>query len=328
MDLLVTCSCGHRITVSEFAMGMTAPCPACKLPLTVATGNARPIESKPKSPPPQTPASESYSSTDIVYTPIQTTSLKSHCARCGKEFRGDWDRHQSSLGLICNICSNRVRQENPLQTFGYVPPVDSMKLEPQIDTVPFRPVEVEEAPRSWRDRIPDDATMRRIAIGAAVAFMLYTVYLIISGAWIVEPNSEEAELAAESAAAEIPELPRWAGITVKLLGAGSGLVSTLAGLYIFLSLGQRLPEESWLANIIRLLPAAAIITAIYWAPAFLLGPIAGIIVILVFAPPIVFISFGLEGQDIINFPIGMLLGALLQSLFYLLIYWVIGTIAL
>lgn len=30
------------------------------------------------------------------------------CARCGREFRGEWDRHTRDEGIICNICANRA----------------------------------------------------------------------------------------------------------------------------------------------------------------------------------------------------------------------------
>lgn len=324
MDLLVTCTCGHQTTVSEYAVGMTAPCPQCGRPLTVSRDNAKPVTGAPAPTIETKPAGES----DVVYTPLQTSSLKTHCARCGREFRGDWDRHSSAIGLVCNICRNLVTSKQTVQSTGYVAPVDSMKLDPVIDPIPPRPVEVEEVEKTWMEKYwPDKDMMRRIAIGAAAAFALYTVWLLVSGAWQVGPGPE-GEKTAATAATHPPALPAWAGVLVTILQTCSGFTSAYVGLYIFLTLSNRLPESTVLANLIRMLPGVAIITVLYFAASVLPVPFIGLIVTVVFVPAVVFVSFGFEAQDILNFPIGMLLGGMLQFLAHWLIYWVIGAVAL
>lgn len=330
MDLLVTCTCGHRMTVSEFAAGMTAPCPACGKPLTVSPANATPVERRP-APPPAPAITPSVGASDIAYTPLRTASLKSHCARCGREFRGDWDRHPSAAGLVCNICNNFVASSAiATQSSGYVAPVDSMKLDPVLDPVPAAPIEVEVVEKDWREKyMPDNAMMQRIAVGAAVAFGLYTVWLLISGAWEVPPAPEDIEAAAAVAtAAELPKLPLWAGIAMTVLSGCSGFVSTCAGIYIFLMLGNRLPEDSFLANIIRILPAAVLITALGMGASMFSASIIGVVIAIFFVAPIVFVFFGFEAQDIINYPLAMFLAGVLQSMCLILIYWVIGAVAL
>jgi len=316
---------------------MTAPCPACKNPLTISQSNTTPIEAKRPSAPETNSELVPPSSPDFVYTPLRTLSLKNNCARCGREFRGDWDRHQSSLGLICNICSNLVRQQSNTQSTGYVAPIDSMQLEPQIDPVPYKPVEVEEVELTWREKyIPGEDMMRRVAIGGAVAFTLYTVWLIISGAWIVEPAPEDATNAVVATAQVTETLPRWAGWLIKILGTVSGFVSTMIGLYIFLMMGRRLPADTPLANVIQLLPVTAILSGLFLvasilsslAVPFVAVLLIGVLVYLILVPAIIFITFGFEAQDIINYPVGMLLGGALQSLCYLLIYWAISIVAL
>ena len=332
MDLLVTCKCGHQMTVSEYAAGMTAPCPKCGQPLTVSPENARPITRESTSPanrPASTQGQGALSSAgpEFQYTPMQTTSLKNNCARCGREFRGDWDRHQSTAGLVCNICWNLVQQKQDLQSSGFVAPVDSMKLDPVIDPQPQQPVEVEEVEKSWREKYwPDEAMMRRIAIGGAVAFGLYTVYLMISGAWVVGPAPEDLEPAAIAEGAPLPDLPIWAAVVMTALSATSTFVSTLAGVYIFLMIGRKLPDANALANLIHILPATAVITLLYFAASVL--PFAGIAVTFIFVPAVIFISFGFEAQDIINFPLAMVLAGILKAMTYLLIHWAIAAIAL
>ena len=328
MDLLVTCKCGHRMTVSEYAAGMTAPCPKCGEPLTVSPENAKPIAHESVSPTPRSVPAPLSGESDIQYTPLQTSSLKNNCARCGREFRGDWDRHQSAAGLVCNICWNLVQQTQDLQSTGYVAPVDSMKLDPVLDPQPQQPVEVEEVEKSWREKYwPDEAMMRRIAIGGAVAFGLYTLYLFISGAWMVEPAPEDLKNATTIAeGAPLPELPMWAAAMTTVLSMASTFISTLAGIYIFLMIGRRLPDTNVLANLVRILPAAAVIALLYFAASVL--PFAGIAVTLIFVPAVIFVSFGFEAQDIINFPLAMLLAGILKTMTYLLIHGTIAAIAL
>jgi hypothetical protein len=316
---------------------MTAPCPKCGQPLTVSPKNAQPITREPspsidQAPivPPGSPVSAG-AGPEINYTPLRTSSLKTNCARCGKEFRGDWDRHPSAIGIVCNICRNLVTsKDQSLQFTGYVAPIDVLKLDPVLDPVPKGPVEVEEVEKTWREKyMPDEAMLRRIAIGGAVAFALYTVWILISGEWVVGPAPEDAHRAAAIAdASQIPELPAWALIAMKIMETCSGFASAFAGIYIFLTLSHRLPESTFLANAIRILPAAAIITALFFAASVLPVPFVGLLVTFVFVPAVVFVNFGLEAQDIINFPLGMALGGVLQFMSYLLIYWLIASIAL
>ncbi|MCC6155638.1 MAG: hypothetical protein IT367_17845 [Candidatus Hydrogenedentes bacterium] len=328
MDLLVSCKCGHQMTVSEYAAGMTAPCPKCGQPLTVSQENSKPITRESEVPQVTPAAFPTSLGPGIQYTPLQTVSLKNNCARCGREFRGDWDRHQSTSGLVCNICWNLVQQTQNLQSTGYVAPVDSMKLDPVLDPQPQQPVEVEEVEKTWREKYwPDEAMMQRIAIGGAIAFGLYTVYLFISGAWVVGPAPEDLKQTSTIAeGAPLPDLPMWAAAAMTVLSTASSFVSTLAGIYIFLMIGRRLPDTNVLANLIQILPAAAVITLLYFAGSVL--PFAGIVVVLIFIPAVIFISFGFEAQDIINFPVAMALAGVLQFMCYLLIHWVIAEIAL
>ncbi|NUM52449.1 MAG: hypothetical protein HUU46_02285 [Candidatus Hydrogenedentes bacterium] len=322
--------------MSEYAAGMTAPCPKCGQPLTVSPQNSKPVARTPAAPIDQAGAAQPNAQVGapepgLHYTPLQTASLKTHCARCGREFRGDWDRHPTASGLVCNICRNFVASSaQALQSTGYVAPVDVMKLDPVYDPRPQEPVEVEEVEKSWREKyMPDQAMMQRIAIGAAVAFGLYTVWIIISGAWVVGPSPDELEQAAVIAeTADVPKLPMWAGVAMTVLSTCSLAVSTFIGIYIFLTLSHRLPESTFLANAVQLLPATAIITVVFFSVSVLAGPILGTILLLLVIPPLIFINFGFESQDIINFPLGIFLGGVLQSMAYLLIYWVIGAIAL
>lgn len=35
------------------------------------------------------------------------------CARCGREFRGDWDRHAGEEGTVCTICARQSQEPTP-----------------------------------------------------------------------------------------------------------------------------------------------------------------------------------------------------------------------
>lgn len=110
------------------------------------------------------------------------------------------------------------------------------------------------------------------------------------------------------------------------LSTASTFVSTLAGIYIFLMIGRRLPDTNVFACLLQILPAAAVITLLYFAASVI--PFAGIAVTFIFVPAVIFISFGFEAQDIINFPLAMVLAGILKTMTYLLIHWAIAAIAL
>ncbi|MFO7973647.1 MAG: hypothetical protein R6V12_03330, partial [Candidatus Hydrogenedentota bacterium] len=51
--------------------------------------------------------------------PIEETPRKDspdHCARCGRPFRGDWDKTPTAEGVICHICANQSQETAPSET--------------------------------------------------------------------------------------------------------------------------------------------------------------------------------------------------------------------
>lgn len=327
MNLLVRCGCGHQIVVSEFAEGMTLPCPNCGQPLTVTHANSQPLEEQAPDPMPIV-RFDSGDDDDLEYTPLQTDAVKTRCARCGKEFRGDWDRHPSSMGVLCNICSNLVAQQRTeQQATGYVPPVDMLKIDAPMDVTPPQPPGVEEVVQDFWERYKPDREMKqRIAIGAAVAFGLYTMYLLISGAWMLEPAPDGAEpTAAETVASDPASLPVWARAVFHVLRLSGSFVSMFFAIYIFLTLSRRLPEETFAANVLRLAVPVLVIGTVWWGALML--PF-GFVLSLILVPLAIWYFFGLESHDLINLPLGCVLGGVLQFLIYALLSGIVVSIAL
>ena len=52
------------------------------------------------------------------------------CVRCGRDFRGEWDRHEKEDGTVCNICANLAEH--------IAPPMDAPRLPDHLVAPPTR----------------------------------------------------------------------------------------------------------------------------------------------------------------------------------------------
>ena len=118
-DLVHTCGCGQKTKISEYQLGMETTCRNCKADVTYNLQNCEPIA--PAVPENQVPKESDTSFSAVSGEPAQAAAVAetddNHCSRCGTEFRGDWDRHSTIMGDICNICANRYA-EDTLGTIG------------------------------------------------------------------------------------------------------------------------------------------------------------------------------------------------------------------
>jgi len=109
--------------VSEFALGMKRRCAQCGETFEVTEENTVALEM---------PQRGSYK----PFAAKSTDDLKGvegpqRCARCGKPFRGDWDRYSSPAGLVCHICANLAGAEPDRPTPVVPPPVRTPTLKAQ-----------------------------------------------------------------------------------------------------------------------------------------------------------------------------------------------------
>lgn len=289
------------MTISEFAIGMTMTCPVCGReeelsaskvkPVRGDEGNAVPVSSAPSERP----------------APPQPDREALQCARCGKMFKGSWDRHPSPIGTVCNVCRSFVVHQNvEIGVDGYVAPVESIRIDPVEEARQAFEEEPDEEAPWWERYRPDPQMMQRIAIGAGITIILLTIYY-----WITDsrmPTADELEqIKRAQETGEVSELGKWAVVIVR---APFRYLSTVLGLYVFLYLGKRLRQDSVVANIIDIAPVALVVMIISMFPC-----IGWLLIFLV-----VFVSFGFESSDIINLPIAFVLAGILT--------WCLETLAL
>ena len=102
-DLICTCKCGCKIRVSEFAVGMRRRCGQCGEAFVIGPENTVALETPARQPVAEF-AARSNADAKAFPGPHQ-------CARCGKPFKGEWDRYSTSKGVVCHICASLVAQE-------------------------------------------------------------------------------------------------------------------------------------------------------------------------------------------------------------------------
>jgi len=134
---LVQCACGHTFTVNESDYEKIGRCGGCNRNVRVflMRGSVflEPVESRngevlpvlgdtsgsavpaPIAPPKKSNADhvslfESDGEADEIHAPKIPTAT---CARCKKEFRGDWDKRPTPNGLYCYICSTLATDPPP-----------------------------------------------------------------------------------------------------------------------------------------------------------------------------------------------------------------------
>ncbi|GMU93804.1 MAG: hypothetical protein AMXMBFR4_28620 [Candidatus Hydrogenedentota bacterium] len=295
MQVTYTCPCGHRMTISEFAIGMTLTCPVCGREEEVSASNVKPVRGDEPKPTPVSPPPSERPAPQPDHEAMQ-------CARCGRMFKGSWDRHPSPIGTVCNVCRSFVVNQNvEIGVDGYVAPVESIRIDPVEEARQVFEEESDEEAPWWERYRPDPQMMQRIAIGAGVTVILLTIYYWITDSGMPTPEEFE-QLKRAQETGEGPELGKWAETLIR---APFRYISTVLGLYIFLYLGKRLPQDSVIANIIGIAPIALVVMIISLFPC-----IGWLLIFLV-----VFVSFGFETSDIINLPIAFVLAGILAWCF-------------
>lgn len=323
VDIRVHCPCGNEMVMSEFAVGMRTTCPACGSPLTVSWQNSRPLDSDEQpvasasTPDARVEAFASDDTEEVVFQPQEPSSRagKHHCARCGRPFRGDWDRYQSPEGIVCNICANLVREADASKlSAGYVRPIDTVRLEHDEEPVPLPTVEPDEEELSWLERHwPSEETMSKVALYSGIAvIVIAALVFIFSGFEGPEPASTTgAEEVATTTQPTVTGVAYWAilGFT-RFFGA-------FLGLYLFLAWGNRLPNEDVRLNLIALAPVALGVMLLSMIP------FGGWIFVLI----LVFTMYGFEWGDLLRFPISGLVAGIFEWFLWVTLMGILGILA-
>ncbi len=126
--LHVTCDCGCDNRVPPDRRGKWTSCAACGKELAVpedapalvtdsdppATASPTRATKRARSPFEEDQGTTDFSARFRNYTAAAYEGASAeHCSRCGRELRGDWDRLESSSGILCYICANQGSAGTP-----------------------------------------------------------------------------------------------------------------------------------------------------------------------------------------------------------------------
>ena len=271
----VECPCGCRTRVEIDQYGDRWDCPVCGLEQVLNEETTAPVspESSPQSNPSARPAPQpAVPSTAVaegagdvalfeddgediepaapVHAPIHAAvASEAACSRCGRPFRGDWDRIEADGEAYCNICANLATRPiaAPRNSPGDVPEdevtreIDRMNEERWGQIAPPDRPELTEADRRLR--------RRQIKIYAAFSALILLAILL----W----PSDDGQFGKAVDPTELPLAVNWViAVTVLLAGASA----TVAALYITLDVGNALPNENFAANLL----AVSVVGLPFW----------------------------------------------------------------
>lgn len=174
-ELICTCSCGFKIRVTEQALGTRKQCHMCGETFVVSDANSVSLDAPPT----------------ISRKPLEAISPldggkhggPQECARCGRPFRGEWDRYYAAQGMVCHVCAHLVgpgkANENMPQATPIVPPrvtVPPSRIEQHPPESEAQPAE-----QSWMDRFEEFKKTQTFRVGLyASAFSVIAIGIFYS----------------------------------------------------------------------------------------------------------------------------------------------------
>lgn len=184
------------------------------------------------------------------------------CAQCQRPFRGSWDMIDTAAGTLCHICANKVDNF----TLGAAP-----ERPPSGEQSAF----VQQIARqySWTEKPQEpeetDSEKRRqfwLTL-AGVAVIAVTLLLLVTGAGHVSPETAATPQ-------QVPKMPNYAFITVRFI---LHVLTTGLALYFTLSMFQKLPYQSVLADVAAVAVVSVLVHVVNVIP--FVGYLAGLLII-------------------------------------------------
>ena len=296
-DLVLTCEiCGHRMRIPEYAMGSKGKCAQCGAVLLVGPDNTAPLTPEKPLPVPSPTGWESatppgWESDEPEQapppTPSQPTPAESkstppgfdleryiepeaprivrpkgdQCVRCGKAFRGEWDRNVTGDGAICHICARLAAEGSSPQveasTFHETPP-------PPEAYFPREPVGEEKKTDGPKFAQKHPELFRRAILAAGIGVIVLGLLFALFGDLDIpdEYQTTAAEIAQADAEGGLPGIVAL-GLWLALLP-----VSHLLAIYMALAWADKLPAANLPMNLLVLIPAAAVMAFFNVIPCF------------------------------------------------------------
>lgn len=267
MGRSVTCSCGQRNDMETFRFGEARQCLACGQPLSSGTEGYKAEEfvaevrgfegaasgefstayefESPSSiaqvpqPPPVERAWEGR-----VREAVGITEESTRCTRCDRAFRGAWDQHPRSEGLLCHLCASQAEKD-------YIVPEDWQRREL------YRPV----PPRKLHQAPDPDAgeAARKKRKDIILLSAMAVVTLVVINVFPLEDWMATLFSANLDKAPDLPVAWHWVskavGVAVTSLGQGIILYAALKWTKLLYDggLGENWPALAYLSVVFALM---------------------------------------------------------------------------
>jgi DNA-directed RNA polymerase subunit RPC12/RpoP len=266
--LILTCdACGHEMRVTELAIGSRGRCAECGAVVTVSYRNTRPLEDEILAPP-RKAEGDDPDLREPVSEPVPAEHQGPGCARCGQQFRGDWDRYQRDEGVVCHRCANRTDDvaPDPAALFERPPTIS-------INDLPFElPEEKAPAPE-----VPTFAKGHPELFRAA----LWTAAILIMGlafimSWMPEQEltfEEMKQIEADASQTAYKALPVYALGIIWLFQCVFVLGQYMVALIVTLRIDRHDNTPIDLAYVLEVLPNALLLSLASFFPFFMAGAI-------------------------------------------------------
>ncbi len=190
------------------------------------------------------------------------------CARCGKAFRGDWDRNPRHDGDVCHLCAARADDTYKVPTFRERR--DMMRPDAPRPIVQA----TEKVPSKWEEN-----KKGLLVLAACGAIAVIAVTLLPVEYWVAQIFAPD-----RARAQELPIAWMW---VVKGFGFVASALGQGLGLYVTLALLDLLYEDKWdnLRPVIYLGIAFAVMNSLVTLGAAhfgVFGPMASILMVMAF----------------------------------------------
>ena len=217
-DVICTCRCGRQMRVSEFAVGASERCPGCGATVPITEENTAPIDEAG----PDTAAAEwdpsPSGSLDAEDTAAGQETTGDQCSRCGRAFRGEWDRHECALGILCNICFNLAATQDKLRVMAAADAKTSgggeaVSPDPAGVTGDGAGQQTPDADDDLKRRAEWERRKQAFAAIAGVAVVLVTIYLVFTTEPL--PERDAADAVQQLADREYPAALGWFAMVLR-----------------------------------------------------------------------------------------------------------------
>lgn len=277
MERVVYCRCGGRMRAPEAALGMQGVCVRCGAAIIVGEQNSFPLMDDSSQLPPiaalrkrpvaAPPHQDARYVPDAGVAPGQTAhpgriAGAYACVRCGRTFRGAWDRNKTPEGEICHICARRMCPEDgnaapspldaapPPTIWDFANPQDKQVIQPQViqrDALS----RIKDALRlAWDDWRIGGAILAVTAIIVIGLLQQFPVAEHVANFFTVEIDEENPQVS-----------PILEGLFIVLIFLRP-LVQYFVMLYILLAWCRALPNDTFFKNLIALGWVAVILAVI------------------------------------------------------------------